>query len=51
MRELVAYACSFTGDDGSVRLVLRHRAETLRVTVHDTHPATLTQRAVARSDP
>ncbi|WP_326611137.1 ATP-binding protein [Streptomyces scopuliridis] len=37
VRELVAYACRFTGDGGNVHFALRHREETLRVTVHDTH--------------
>ncbi|MFJ9028074.1 ATP-binding protein [Streptomyces sp. NPDC102274] len=39
VRELVAYASRFSGDGADVYLFLRQRADTLRVTVRDTHAA------------
>ncbi|MEV7872128.1 ATP-binding protein [Streptomyces sp. NPDC088124] len=37
VRELVAYACRFSGDGADVHLALRQRADTLHISVYDTH--------------
>ncbi|MFE3602508.1 ATP-binding protein [Streptomyces sp. NPDC059142] len=39
VRELVTYACRFSGEGADVHLALRQREDTLRVTVYDTHAA------------
>ncbi|MFE2943243.1 ATP-binding protein [Streptomyces sp. NPDC059255] len=51
VRELVAYACRFTGSGEQVHFALRHDLEgALRVTVHDTHAAHAHPRLAAVCD-
>ncbi|MFI6702774.1 ATP-binding protein [Streptomyces sp. NPDC050509] len=50
VRELVAYACRFSGDGADVHLALRQREDTLRVTVYDTHAAHPQPRLAALCD-